>query len=105
MGEKEGAAPLQEEDELRKLAEERVKERLGLYWDIAAYLIINGFLVVIWALTKGEGTAGYWFVWPMLGWGIGLLFHIVGVVSGKKSAAVRERMIRKEMDKIKGEGL
>ncbi len=101
LGEKEEAPSLQEEEDLRTKAEERVKERIGLYWDIAAYLIINGFLVILWALTKGEGNAGYWFVWPLLGWGIGLLFHIFGVVTGEKSEAVRERMIQKEMEKMK----
>ena len=87
-----------EEVELRKLAEKRVNERMGLIWHITAYVIVNGFLVTIWALTGANDS--FWFIWPMLGWGIGLAFHIASYVSGRTSPATRERQIQKEMDKI-----
>lgn len=41
---------------------------------LAVYVTTNVFLVVIWALTSG----GYpWFVFPIFGWGIGLVAHWV----------------------------
>ena len=41
---------------------------------LSVYLATNFSLVVIWALTG----AGYpWFVFPILGWGIGLVAHAV----------------------------
>ena len=36
------------------------------------YLAVMALLVAVWALT---GAGYFWPVWPMLGWGIGLLSH------------------------------
>jgi hypothetical protein len=41
------------------------------------YLLVNGMLVVIWALTNFGNY--FWPVWPMLGWGIGLASHAFAV--------------------------
>ena len=87
-------------DELREKAEKRVGERIALLSHLGSYVIVNAFLIVIWALTG----AGYpWFLWVMAGWGIGLAFHIFDYFAGKRSGAVKEKMLQKEMDKIKKE--
>ncbi len=39
---------------------------------VAVYVIVNAILVAIWALS-GQGY--FWPVWPILGWGIGLVLH------------------------------
>lgn len=91
-------APDSSEDEIKKIAEKRVRERIHLLQHIGAYIIINGFLVLVWALSG----AGYpWFLWVMAGWGIGLAFNIVGYLTGGKGSAARDRMVQKEMEKIK----
>lgn len=41
---------------------------------LAAYVIVNVFLVVVNLLTS-PGTI--WFYWVLVGWGIGLAFHFV----------------------------
>jgi len=89
-------------DELREKAEKRVNQRMALYSHIGSYIIINGFLILIWALT-GAHTDNFWPVWVMLGWGIGLAFHIFGYITGKRSDAMREKMLQKELDKVKKE--
>lgn len=89
-----------DEDEIREKAEKRVSQRMALLEHIASYIIINGFLVIIWALS-GRGYP--WFLWVMAGWGIGLAFHIVGYFIGKRGEASKDQMIRKEMEKIKRE--
>jgi len=38
--------------------------------DVAAYLAVNLLLIVIWAAT---GAGYFWPIWPLLGWGIGLM--------------------------------
>lgn len=54
--------------------------------------------MIVWALTG----AGYpWFLWVMAGWGIGLASHIVAYFSGGRNLARRERMVEKEIQKIK----
>ena len=42
---------------------------------VAAYVAVNVMLVAIWALT---GFGYFWPVWPMLGWGIGIVSHATG---------------------------
>ena len=88
------------EPDLKAKAEKRVKERVELLQHIGAYLVINGFLVVIWALSG----AGYpWFLWVMAGWGLGLAIHIITYFTGRKGEASRDRMIEKEMERLKKE--
>jgi hypothetical protein len=45
-------------------------ERSDFRSHLFAYLAVNAGLVVIWALT---GMGYFWPVWPLLGWGVGLL--------------------------------
>lgn len=54
--------------QLRQQAHKRVDFRAHLM----VYCVVIGALWGMWALT----SKGYpWPVWPMLGWGIGLVFH------------------------------
>ena len=77
---------------LREKAEKRVEEKKGFYWDLGAYVVVNAGLFLIWLFTG----AGYpWFVWPLLGWGIGVVFHKeirwipLSLLRGGKRFAVR----------------
>jgi hypothetical protein len=86
--------------DIREKAEKRVRQRIELLRHIGTYVIINGFLVIVWALTG----AGYpWFLWVMAGWGIGLAFHIIGYAAGYRGEATKDRMVQKEMERIKKE--
>jgi hypothetical protein len=85
---------------LQEMAEKRVKSRIELLEHIGIYIVINGFLVVVWALSG----AGYpWFLWVMAAWGLGLAFHILGYILGSRSDTSRHKMIEKEVEKIKQE--
>ncbi|HXF37402.1 MAG TPA: 2TM domain-containing protein [Actinomycetota bacterium] len=57
---------------------ERARERAaaiqGLYVHVLVYLAINGGLLLINLLTRGEGGT-WWFVWPVAIWGVALLIH------------------------------
>ena len=57
-------------------ARERVRARRGLYAHAAVYLVINAMLLLL----DTVSGAGWWFFWPLFGWGIGLAAHSVGVV-------------------------
>jgi hypothetical protein len=54
--------------QLRALARKRVEFRTHL----VVFTVVNGALWTIWWFT-GQGYA--WPIWPMAGWGVGLLFH------------------------------
>ena len=56
------------DSQLKELAHKRVEFRTHL----VVYFVINTALWVIWFVT-GQGYI--WPVWPLVGWGIGLLFH------------------------------
>jgi hypothetical protein len=90
--------------EAYRQAERRVRAKLGFYWHFASYLIVNGLLIVIYLLTTlGAGGLYYpWFVWPMMGWGIGLLFHFLGVFAfgTMDSQSNRQKMIMEEMRRM-----
>lgn len=53
-------------------AKKRVEEIKGFYGNLIAYIIFNGFFLVLNLLTSPDHL---WFFWPLLGWGLGVFFH------------------------------
>lgn len=56
----------------REAAIKRLKAKQGFKAHLAAYVIVNTFLVLLWAVTSG---GAFWPFWTIVGWGIGLAFH------------------------------
>ncbi|PWN68620.1 histidine kinase [Chryseobacterium phosphatilyticum] len=81
-------------DELAyRKATRRVKELKGFYGNLTSYCVIIPFLAILNVMT----APGYlWFLWPMLGWGIGVTFHAVSVFGLGKQW--EERKIKQLMD-------
>ncbi len=73
---------------------ELAKKRAGFKHHLTVYIIMNIFFWVVWYFTREHysGTGSFpWPVWPMLGWGIGLLFNYTGAyVYPKHSSAENE---------------
>ena len=87
-----------QEEERYFQAKKRVEEIKGFYGNFIAYIAVNIGLMVINLLTSPEYL---WFFWPMLGWGIGVLFHGMKVFNympffGKEW---EEKKIKEFMDK------
>ena len=83
-----------EHSTLRREAERRVNARYGFYVHATVYAVVNALLAAI-NLMWSRSTL--WFVWPLLGWGIGLFFHGFGVfysVSGARERAIEAEMAR-----------
>ncbi|MBN9387685.1 MAG: 2TM domain-containing protein [Chloroflexi bacterium] len=80
-------------------AERRVKAKMGFYWHLASYVLVNGFLITIYLLTSWADNGLYypWFIWPLLGWGIGLFFNFLAVFVFPDTPSSRQRMIEKEL--------
>ena len=87
-----------QEEERYYEARKRVEEIKGFYGNLIAYIVVNIGLMVINLLTS---PTYLWFFWPMLGWGIGVLFHGMKVFNympffGKEW---EEKKIKEFMDK------
>jgi len=85
-----------EDRELYERAKKKVEARIGFYIHLVVYLAVNTLLIIINLNTSPEY---YWFKWPLLGWGIGLLFHGLGVYASSIGSSVKERMIQKQIKK------
>ena len=78
--------------QLHELARKRVEFRRHLI----VYLVINGVLWLLWYVT---GSQYPWPVWPMAGWGIGLIFHYM--FEYRSSSLLSED---EEYEKLKNQG-
>ncbi|MCX6004651.1 MAG: 2TM domain-containing protein [Chloroflexi bacterium] len=93
------------EEEMRQIAERRVAEKKGFFIHLVVYITVNAFLVGVWAMTNGLTNYSFpWFIYPMAGWGIGLIFHFLAVfVFPKRGGEWERREIQKEIEKLKKE--
>jgi hypothetical protein len=83
--------------ELETRAKKRVEARVGFVIHAAIYIIANTGFVAIWALS---GTGYPWFVWPMLGWGIGIVSHGLTLAFGPDSER-GQRAIERELHRLR----
>ena len=51
--------------------------RVGFYVHFGVYLAVNALLFVIWLVTPHAGEPLPWFLYPLMGWGIGLVAHFI----------------------------
>jgi hypothetical protein len=56
----------------REAAMERVKAKRDFRTHLAVFIVINTFLVAIWAVS---GAGYFWPIWPIAGWGVGLALN------------------------------
>jgi len=86
------------EEQIYEEAKKRVEEKKGFRNNVIVYLCVNTMLVLIWWFT---GAGFPWFMFPLGGWGIGLLFHGLSVyVFSRRSD---KRAIEREVEAIKRE--
>jgi len=84
--------PVKNDDDLRQLALRRLKKRHDFYGHLLVYTLVNTFIVVIWALTDGNGF--FWPIFPIAGWGIGVIMNAWDVFG---SNGYDEDRIQREM--------
>jgi hypothetical protein len=81
------------EAEVRRKASRRVGFKLGFYWHVAVFALVNAALC---AINLNTSPDYLWFLWPLAGWGVGLALHGFGTL-GLGNA--RERMIEAEVER------
>jgi 2TM domain len=93
--------PPRDDDPAFKAAMERAEQLQGFYTHLLVYLVVNAGLFLINLLSRGE-DGGWWFYWPLAGWGIGLLIHGLTTFTGlfsedwkaRKAAEIYQRTRR-----------
>jgi len=79
--------------ERRDAAIKRIKDKRDFRTHVVSYVVVNLFLVGVWAVSGG----GYfWPGWVMAGWGIGLVLHWWQTYRGERP--ITEEDIQREMD-------
>lgn len=79
-------------------ARKRVEEIKGFYGNLISYVVVN---IGLFALNIATSPDVLWFYWPLLGWGVGVLFHGLKVFhySPFFSKDWEERKIKEYMEK------
>jgi 2TM domain len=72
------------------------ESKRDFYTHLLVYIGVNILLVIINLLPSSQY---FWFKWPLIAWGIGILFHALGVFVFSERSAITEQMIEKEMKK------
>ena len=84
-----------QDEELRTAALKRIQEKREFASHVLTYVVINALIVTVWAFAAGGGF--FWPMFPMLGWGVGLILHGVKVYQGEPS----ESEIQREMARLR----
>jgi hypothetical protein len=84
-----------EDQLLREKAIKRLKKQRDFRGHLLVYVLVNTFLVVIWALTNPDGF--FWPAFPMAAWGIGVVMNAWDVYRGEEFG---EAQIRREMERL-----
>ena len=50
----------------------RLRKKREFGGHLVAYIMVNTLLVVVWGVT---GAGFFWPLFPLMGWGIGVVFH------------------------------
>jgi 2TM domain len=92
----EGGSQIPADDALREAAVTRLRKKRDFGMHVLIYLLVNSFLVVIWAVT---GSDFFWPIFPIAGWGIGLAANAWDVYGRRP---ISESEIRREMERLRG---
>ena len=86
------------DQELYEKARRRVEAKKSFFIHLSVYIIVNILIFIIWFVTG----AGYpWFIFPLAGWGVGLLFHALGVFAWAENTEWEHREVEKEVERLR----
>ena len=82
------------EEAARDRAITHLKKRRDFLGHLLVYVLVNTFIVVIWAVTDDNGF--FWPVFPIVGWGIGVVMNAWDVYWRPR---ITEQDIQQEMER------
>ena len=87
-------------DDIEQLARKRAGAKLGWYAHATVFTLVN--LMVFGMSRYGFGDRP-WSVYPLLGWGLGLVLHGISVFLLGTGGGLRERMVQREREALQRE--
>lgn len=81
---------------LRDRVIKRLKKRRDFQVHLLTYILVNAFLVGIWAISDVHGF--FWPIFPILGWGVAVILNAWDVYRGEEFT---EDQIQREMEHLR----
>ena len=82
--------------EVYKKAKKKVETRMSFYTHLAVYLGVITLLTILNVTVAGDY---FWAMWPMIGWGSGVIVHGLFTFVFDSKSSLKERLIEKEIQK------
>jgi len=77
-------------------AKKKVETRMSFYTHLVVYLVIISMLTILNLTVAGDYL---WAMWPMIGWGSGLIVHGLFTFVFDSNSSLKDRLIEKELQK------
>lgn len=87
-------------EDIDRIARKRAGAKMGWYIHAAVYVAVNLMFFVLSEYGMGRR---HWSVYPVLGWGLGLVLHGVTVWMLGSGSSLRERMVQSERERLQRE--
>jgi Na+/pantothenate symporter len=87
-------------EDIEQLARRRANAKLGWYMHALVFVLVNAVIFMMSRYAFGDRP---WSVYPLLGWGLGLVLHAVSVFVLGSGSGFRERMVHKERERLQRE--
>ena len=87
--------PAMSPQDIEELARRRAKRKMGWYTHAFVYVVVNLALAL-----KSAFTGHNWAIYPMLGWGLGLMIHGLVVFVGAPADRLRDHLVQKERERL-----
>ncbi|MDZ5472929.1 2TM domain-containing protein [Bacillus sp. 31A1R] len=85
-----------EKDEKYLKAKRRVQNLKAFYLHLTVFILVNSMLIFI---NFNSDYGNWWFLYPLGGWGIGLLVHAITTLAyGRFGSDWEEKKIKEYMD-------
>lgn len=86
------------QEEKLAIAKKVVQNKL----DFIRHFVIYVFVIAVLAVINNLSFSGYqWWVWPALGWGIGVFSHFLSTFIFQ-GGALEKKLVEKEMERMDG---
>jgi hypothetical protein len=87
--------PAMTAQDIEQLAQQRARRKMGWYTHAFVYVVVNLALAL-----KSAFSGHNWAVYPMLGWGLGLMIHGIVVFINAPAERLREHLVQQERERL-----